>query len=289
VLRACIDIGSNTTRLLVADREDGVLTEVHQERAFTQIGSALGRDARIPDSKLEEVAEVVERQLASARELGVEDVRCVATAAVRHASNGGRLVEIIERRCPPTRVEILSGEQEARLAFIGAIGTMRQAPAARMAVLDVGGGSSELAIGDPPDRVLWWASLPLGSAELTGRIVHSDPPGVTELTEARRRIAEVLSSLEPPPVAIVVAVGGSATSCLGLTGARLHRAAVEEALALLAQDRAAVLAPRLGLDPGRVRLLPAGLLILQGLAERLGTDPMIGRGGLREGILLEGS
>ena len=285
--RACIDIGSNTTRLLVADCHGPCLEEVHQERSFTRIGRALRHDGRIPPDKLAEVALVVADQLASARHLGATEIRCVATASVRRAANGPELVERIAVACPGLAVEVLSGEEEARLAFVGAARTLEHGLTGPLGVVDVGGGSSEIVVGTAPDRVIWWASFPLGSGDIADGALHSDPPEADELDAARRRVDEVLAGVSPPHAEAAVAVGGSATSLLRLVGPVLDPPALERSLALLAGSPASEVAARYGLDPERVRLLPAGLLILQAVSARFAAPLRIGRGGIREGILLD--
>ena len=115
---ACVDIGSNTTRLLLAEFRDGSLRELMTQRVFTRLGKSIRRDGAIPAEKLEETAGVVERQVRHARELGAERIAIVATAAVRQARNGSELTGAIEAATGlPTRV--LSEEDEARLAFLG--------------------------------------------------------------------------------------------------------------------------------------------------------------------------
>ena len=289
VRRACIDIGSNTTRLLVAECEGGALREIHQERAFTRIGDALRHTGRIAPDKLAEVAEVVSGQLASARRLGSESVRCVATASVRRATNGHELVASVERVCGGLEVEILSGADEARLAFSGVARTLEEQPDGPLGVVDVGGGSSELAVGTPPDGVSWWVSVPLGSGDLADICLRSDPPSRAELEDARARVHEVLAGVRPPRPAVAVAVGGSATSVRRLVGPVLDSEAIRAALDTLVALRAADVARRFAMDAQRVALLPAGLVILEAVSTLLEAPLRIGRGGLREGILLEGA
>jgi exopolyphosphatase/guanosine-5'-triphosphate,3'-diphosphate pyrophosphatase len=288
VRRACIDIGSNTTRLLVAECGGGELHEIHQERAFTRIGAALRHTGRIAPEKLEEVAEVVSGQLASARRLGAESVRCVATASVRRATNGHELVASIERLCDGLQVEILSGADEARLAFSGVARTLEEEPDGPLGVVDVGGGSSELVVGTPPDGVSWWVSVPLGSGDLADICLRSDPPSPAELEDARARVREVLAGVRPPHAAVAVAVGGSATSVRRLVGPVLDAEAITAALETLGALRAADVARRFAMDAQRVALMPAGLVILEAVSTLLEVPLRIGRGGLREGILLEG-
>ncbi|HEY2771885.1 MAG TPA: hypothetical protein VGI87_15020 [Solirubrobacteraceae bacterium] len=284
--RACIDIGSNTTRLLVADCAGEGLAEVHQERAFTRIGRDVVIEGEISAAKISEVVTVVCDQLERARGLGAGQVHAVATAAIRHAPNGRALVEAVEDACG-LEINVLSGEQEARLAFLGAARTLGHVPGGSLAVVDVGGGSSELVVGTAPDTIAWSTSFAVGSGELSDRCLHSDPPSEQELADARASLVEALEGVEPPPAAEAVAVGGSATSLRAVAGSRLDGEAFRRALALLGSDRAAELARQFGLDAERVRLLPAGLLILQAASELLRAPLQIGRGGVREGVLLE--
>jgi exopolyphosphatase/guanosine-5'-triphosphate,3'-diphosphate pyrophosphatase len=283
---ACIDIGSNTTRLLVADCQGGELVAVHQERAFTHLGRGRLDDGTITHHKLEEVTGVVAAQLARARELGATDVRGIATAAIRRAPNGGELASTIRDACG-LEVEVLTGEQEARLAFLGASRTLGHAPEGELGVVDVGGGSSELVVGTLPDGVRWSASFGLGSGDLTDSQLHSDPPSELELAEARSVIDRELSGLEVPHPTEAVAVGGSAASLRRVAGPLLDADAFGGALQLLCAEPARVIARLFELDIERVRLLPAGLLILQAAAELFAAPLRVGLGGIREGLLLE--
>jgi len=286
VRRACIDIGSNTTRLLVAECDGTDLVEVHQEREFTRIGRGLLRDGTIGQAKIAEVVAVVAAQLRSAREYGAADVRGVATAAIRSAVDGAALVAAIRGTCGLV-VEILSGEEEARLAFVGAAGTLDHLPVGEVGVVDVGGGSSELVVGTAPNQVRWCASFAVGSGDLADGCLRSDPPSGSELTQARAQIARALDGLEVPRPAEAVAVGGSATSLRRLAGPVLDAEAFARSLGLLTSQRAVEIARQFTIDHERVRLLPAGLLILEAASERFGAALHVGRGGLREGVLLE--
>src|SRR5918911_1511123 len=135
---ACIDIGSNTTRLLV----------LASQRAFTRIGKALLDGGSIPEEKIAETAEVVSSQARAARELGAEEIVAVATAAIREAANRDELAAAVEA-AGGMPLWILTGDEEARLAFVGATRTLTDPTEDTVAVIDVGGGSTELAIGSP--------------------------------------------------------------------------------------------------------------------------------------------
>jgi len=282
----CIDIGSNTTRLLVADSDGGRLQWVHQERSFTRLGHELAERGAIGPAKIAEVVAVVRDQHDSARMHGASDVRAVATEAVRSAANGDELCAAI-RRATGLTVEVLSAREEARLAFVGVAGTLLESPVGELGVVDVGGGSSELVVGAPPDCVRWWASVPIGSGELAHPLLRADPPTAGELAAAREQIAAELGRLDVPRPAVAVAVGGSATSLSRLAGGVLDRASLDRSLALLARERSIEIARRFVIDPERARLLPAGLLILEGVARAFRSPLLIGQGGIREGVLLE--
>jgi exopolyphosphatase/guanosine-5'-triphosphate,3'-diphosphate pyrophosphatase len=284
---ACIDIGSNTTRLLVADCEDGHLRAVQQSRAFTGIGRAISSEGMISAPKVAEVGEVVAAQLEQPRSLGAEQISCVATASVRRAVNQEVLVRWIERRCPSLTVRVLSAEEEARLAFMGAARTLSDPPKGLLGLIDVGGGSSEIVVGDPLTGVSWWASLPIGSGELSAELVHSDPPSPAELAQVRARVQAALDGLQPPRPALAVAVGGSASSLLQMTGGVLDAEALARALQLVTARPAAAVAIDTGLDLERVQLLPAGLVILEEARQRFDQPLLVGSGGLREGVLLQ--
>jgi exopolyphosphatase/guanosine-5'-triphosphate,3'-diphosphate pyrophosphatase len=283
---ACVDIGSNTTRLLLAECRDGTLRELMTQRVFTRIGKSIRRDGAIPEEKLDETTGVVERQVRHARELGAERIAIVATAAVRQARNGADLTDAIEAVTGlPTRV--LSEEDEARLAFLGASRTLGSPFEGNLAVVDVGGGSTEIAIGKVEEGVIWSQSFRVGSGFLADSYLISDPPSAHELQAARAHAGGTFEGLRTPPIDRAVASGGSATSLRRMAGAELSHEALERAIRLLASAPATELAERFELDPERVRLLPAGVLILEAVGDALGLALKIGNGGIREGVVLE--
>lgn len=283
---ACIDIGSNTTRLLVAEAEDGRLRELMAQRAFTRIGRSLSRSGKIPGEKLEETAEVVSVQARLARELGADRIVVVATAAIRDAKNGSELTAVIEQRTG-LPVRVLTGDEEARLAFAGATKTLGVPVEGQVAVVDVGGGSTEIAIGTVPHGVSWCESFRIGSGFLADAYLRSDPPGIAELQALRSHAQGVFEGLVVPPSGSAVAVGGSATSLRRLVGAALEHETFERALRVLATTPVDEVARRFELDPERVRLMPAGIAVLEEISTRLDMPLSIGKGGLREGIVLE--
>jgi exopolyphosphatase / guanosine-5'-triphosphate,3'-diphosphate pyrophosphatase len=287
LVRACIDIGSNTTRLLVAERNGaGRLREVCQQRAFTRIGRALKQDGAMAPEKVAEIAEVVALQAKLANEVGAQTLRAVATAAIRQAANREDLIEAIRARAG-VEVHVLTDEEEARLAFVGATRTLTEPTTDTIAVVDVGGGSSEIAIGTLDGGMVWSTSMRIGSGLLADSYLRSDPPSVQELERARTHVAGSFEGLEMPEVQLGIAVGGSATSLRRLVGAVLEPDTLERGMRVLASAPRAEVARRFELDPERVKLLPAGIAILQEASDRLGLTLQIARGGLREGVILE--
>jgi exopolyphosphatase/guanosine-5'-triphosphate,3'-diphosphate pyrophosphatase len=283
---ACIDIGSNTTRLLVADVGDAQLRELVTQRAFTRIGKSLLAGGAIPVEKIAETADVVRTQTAVAREVGAREVVAVATAAIRNAPNRDQLVAAVED-AGDMRISVLTSEEEARLSFVGATRTMLQPADGTIAVLDVGGGSSEIAVGEPDGRMTWSASFRIGSGFLADSYLRSDPPSVEELENVRRHVTGAFEGLEPPPAESAVAVGGTATSLRRMVGAELSHETLERGIRVLSSTPIGEIARRFELDPERVRLLPAGILVLEAMSEVLRLPVRIARGGLREGMLLE--
>jgi exopolyphosphatase / guanosine-5'-triphosphate,3'-diphosphate pyrophosphatase len=286
LIYGCIDIGSNTTRLLVADVEDGHLRELVTQRAFTRIGRSLAGGGAIPAEKIAETADVVATQARIAREVGAEEIVTVATAAIRSAPNRDDLAAAVEE-AGGMAMTVLSGNEEARLAFIGAARTLSTPAEGTLAVLDVGGGSTEVAVGEPDGSVAWSASFRIGSGFLADAYLRSDPPSAAELGAVRQHVEGTFEGLRPPPAESAVAVGGTATSLRRLVGAELSYETLERGVRVLSATPIGEVARRFELDPERVKLLPAGILVLEALSQCLNLPLRIARGGLREGVLLE--
>ena len=281
---ACVDIGSNTTRLLVAAREDGHTRTVHAERAFVALALAATGGAA-GAAVVARLATVVARHVAVAREHGAQAVHVVGTAALREAADRASLVAAVEAAAG-LPVRILSGEEEALLTFAGALATLDPPPAGAVGVADVGGGSSELTVGTAAAGVTWSSSVPVGSGVLIHRHVRNDPPDAAELQAMRAAVAQAIGGLDVPAPDVALAVGGSAVSLARLAGGELDDHGLERALALLCSEPAARVAARTGLPELRVRLLPAGLLLLAGASRAFGAPLQVAPGGLREGVVL---
>jgi exopolyphosphatase/guanosine-5'-triphosphate,3'-diphosphate pyrophosphatase len=290
---ACVDIGSNTTRLLVAEIADGHLHELLSQRAFTHLGAGREPDDSIPAAKITQLAHVVASQVRHAREIGSHRIRVVATAALRSAVNRDALVAAVEQAAG-VPVAVLSAEEEARFAFTGVTRMLPHAPVGEVGVVDVGGGSTELVCGTVARGVSWFVSFLIGSGLLADHHLHSDPPSAAELHAMREHIARVFESIQTPPRSaayaaprMAYAVGGGATSLRRLVGADIEPGALARGLRVLSGTPIADVARRFELDPERVRLLPAGILLLERASVVLGVPLRIAGGGLREGIVLE--
>jgi exopolyphosphatase/guanosine-5'-triphosphate,3'-diphosphate pyrophosphatase len=282
----CIDIGTNTTRVLVAEARGGRLTEVLQRRSFTRLGRGLAPGGAIPAARIAENAGVVAEQIALAEQAGAQAIRVVATACIRVAANRDEFLRAMSEH-GGVEVSVLDGEEEARLAFLGATRTLPERLDGRVAVVDVGGGSTEIAIGTIDRGVEWWESLAFGSGFLADAYLADDPPSAEQLDEVRFHAAQMLGGVDPPPVDVAVAVGGSAASLRRLVGDVLGHGSLEQALGELTSGPATAVAARFGLDPQRVRLMPAGLLALEAAGRLLDRPLRIARGGLREGVLID--
>jgi exopolyphosphatase/guanosine-5'-triphosphate,3'-diphosphate pyrophosphatase len=285
MLCAAIDIGSNTTRVLVAEPLDGQLRTVMEQRAYTRIGKDAKRGGAITAEKVAEVAEVVATQVRLAEELGAEAIRTVATAAIRESTNRDEVAAEIGR-VAGVSVDVLSDEEEGRLAFIGATKTLGHPVEGEIAVVDVGGGSSEIVTGTVTGGVSSIQSFKIGSGSLAEEHLANDPPSASEIRALRDAIGDFFEDVEVPQPDQAVAVGGSATSLRKLVGAALEYETLERAVRVLSGDPIADVARRFELDPRRVHILPAGVLILEKLSELLGQPLQIGKGGLREGVIL---
>jgi exopolyphosphatase/guanosine-5'-triphosphate,3'-diphosphate pyrophosphatase len=286
MLCAAIDIGSNTTRVLVGEPIDGQLKKVMEQRAYTRISKAVDGEGAIRPAKVEEIGELVATQVRLAREIGAVEIRAVATAAVRDASNG-RLVAAAISAAAGVEVQILSGEEEGRLSFIGATSALGHPVDGPIGVVDVGGGSTEVILGTVSEGVDEVTSWRIGSGVLADELISGDPPSAAEIRRVRDHIEDFFDGVEIEHPGQAVAVGGSATSLRRLVGAVLEYETLERAIRVLSADPSVDVARRFELDPRRVRILTTGVLLLEKVSELLGQPLQIGKGGLREGIILD--
>jgi exopolyphosphatase/guanosine-5'-triphosphate,3'-diphosphate pyrophosphatase len=278
-----VDVGSNTVRLHVA--HDG--RPVYGERALLGLGEAVERLGSIPARQLDEVGATVARYVEHARTCGADAVEVLVTSPGRQAANGDELLARIERSAD-VPVRLLSAVDEARLGFTGALAGTRVPAGRRVAVVDVGGGSVQIAVGTRRDGPSWIRSVDIGSMRLTSRCVTSDPPGLEALRHARVEVDRYLDELDPPEPRTAFAVGGSARALRRVAqSARLGRDELAGAIALLAETPSPDVAARYDMPLERARTLAAGAVIFAALADLLEVRFRLGRGGVREGAALD--
>jgi exopolyphosphatase / guanosine-5'-triphosphate,3'-diphosphate pyrophosphatase len=282
---AAVDLGTNSIRLLVARFAEGEPepVELSRDMVITRIGQGVDRTGKIGEEPLRRTLAVLERYCRRARALGADRIHLAATSAVRDASNRDDLARAVERLTGDP-MEVLSGEQEAELSFVGATRGLDAEPP--FLVLDIGGGSTEFVLGSgggPPQAAL---STRMGSVRLTERFVRSDPPSYQELDTLDEAISKVLSGVEDRmPVhdaRTLVAVAGTPTTvqaiALGLPEydpSVLHRSILprdnaESVFRMLADMTVRERRELPVMAPGREDVIPAGAAILVGVMRRWG-------------------
>ena len=256
------------------------------EKVSARLGAGVEKKGKIEPGRLELAAEAISLFAKIAALNGVAEPTVLATSAVRDAENGPELTERV-RELTGLKMRLISGEEEAALGFRGAVsavGTSWEGPAL---VVDLGGGSAQLIVGEASSGPLMQVSQPLGSNRTTERFVENDPPKKKELRALDEHVREMMPGWGLSQRVSVVAVGGSARAMLKitqdtLTVERLRRLALE-----ISDRPSAVLAREHGLAPERARVLPAAITTLAAILEHFDRDRLtVARGGLREGTLL---
>lgn len=289
---AAIDIGTVTTRLLVADVSSDGIREVERSTDITHLGAGLSETGELTPDAMQRVASIIGGYSARMRELGVESHRAVATSASRDARNGETFLELLAER--GVRPEIIEGAKEAELSFSGATSQMS---GTGIMVVDCGGGSTELVTGDVLEdedgrrsRITSARSIDVGSRRMTDLFLHSDPPGRAELDEARSwavgELRGYFDRLEERPREMV-AVAGTATSLAAIRqelevydatavhGFRLPGSDLADLLEMLASMTLERRRGVTGLHPDRAGVIVAGTLILETVLALAGLESMV--------------
>jgi exopolyphosphatase / guanosine-5'-triphosphate,3'-diphosphate pyrophosphatase len=279
---AAVDLGSNSTRLLVADVEDGQLDDVVRRLKITRLGEGVDERKRLLPAPIARVRNVLTDFRRETEALGAERTLAVATSAVRDAENGEAFLGEVEWSYG-FATRLLSGDEEAELSFRGA--SAGRTLAADTLMIDIGGGSTELVVGGL-DGLSFHDSIDMGGVRLTERFLHSDPPTSEELQTCAAAARELLAEQVPRDVRPQSAIGvaGTITSIaaldLGLSeydpdrveGHRLSRDGIRTQLERLAslplQERREVPA----LDPDRAPVIVAGTVILGEVLDHFGLD-----------------
>lgn len=304
--RAAVDSGTNSTRLLVVDADGD---EVSRRSVITRLGAGVDANGRLDDGALERTLAVIREYRDVWREAGVDpaDVRVAATSAVRDAADRDRYFDAVVEETG-VRAEVLSGDEEARLSFAGAAGAVEvDGP---VLVIDVGGGSTELIVGDADGRLQAAQSMQVGAVRVTERCLPGNPPTRADVEAARSMIAEELEAAEG-----ALAIGGGALSLVrsvvGVAGtvttlAAVHADAaspddpslhghripveavstlVDRLLAMTVEERAALTA----MPAGRADVIAGGALVLEAVLLRAGVDRLVvSRADILDGLVADG-
>jgi len=297
---AAVDVGTNSTRLLVGDVDGGEIVAEHaREMVITRLGKGVDRTGRFDPAALARTLEVLAGYAETCRRLGVARRRLVATSATRDAADRRAFLDGV-RDLLGVDAEVLTGQAEAATAYRGATATLEgDLPTL---VVDIGGGSTELILGDGrAARAM--ISLDIGCVRLFERHLHHDPPTAEEAAALRTDVATHLAAvgdvLDPSAADRVVGVAGTVTTvtaiALGLDAydpRRIHRATLDAAEIAAVADKltAMTVAERAALPVmarGREDVIAAGALLLDGLVRRFSIRQVIAsETDILDGILL---
>jgi exopolyphosphatase/guanosine-5'-triphosphate,3'-diphosphate pyrophosphatase len=269
-----IDVGSNTTRLLVANAAADGLDPLETQKLRLALGEEIERHGAVSAVHVAAAAKAVRGMAAAARRKRVASLDVFLTAPGRQATNSAELVAALSRAAG-VQARVLTKEEEGALAYRGAILTADVALPSRIAVCDIGGASTEIAVGRPDRDPDWVESVDLGSVRLTTRAGDMS-------TEAETAFAR----LDPPEVEAGLAVGGSARAARRLVGAELGESELAEALRIVETMSPREVTRRFGVDRARAEILPAGVILLAEVRRKLGVTLHVCGGGIREGAVL---
>ncbi|EID55116.1 Ppx/GppA phosphatase family protein [Saccharomonospora xinjiangensis] len=299
---AAIDCGTNSIRLLVAElthRHDGSvdLRDLHREMRIVRLGQGVDATGRLAPEALERTREALKAYAVAARRKGVERLRMVATSATRDASNRDEFFAMT-RELLGTEAEVISGDEEARLSFAGAVGE-QDPDDGPFLVVDVGGGSTELVLGTWDGRAadVWAArSVDIGCVRLTERTLRSDPPTAEEIAEAEdvvvRTLEPAFESVDVSKARRWIGVAGTVTTLSAIAqklpeydSERTHlsslaRADLDTVVGELLVSDHETRAANPVIHPGRVDVIGGGGLVVRVLAEQIAqrggpADPLV--------------
>jgi exopolyphosphatase / guanosine-5'-triphosphate,3'-diphosphate pyrophosphatase len=287
--RAALDIGSNTIRLLVAQVSGDNLIPNEDTSEFVRLGKGVDASGELREDRIVAAIEAIKHLSARATELGADGVTAIATSAVRDASNREDFVYRI-RDATGIRVRILSGDEEARLTYLGA--TLGSPIENGAVICDLGGGSAELIFATS-SGMQWARSLQIGSGRLTEQFMHHDPPTNDELDALRRQVRVLLRNLPPADATSSILTGGTASHIAyllekGGDRTQVNRAELDRVVTLVGSESADQLVNGRGVRRERAEVLPAGVTAAVAIVEYYDTpNVIITRRGIREGVIVD--
>ncbi len=273
-----VDIGTNSTRLLVADVDpaSGVVAELHRESQVTRLGDRVDAGGRLSEEAIARVRSTLTNYRATIERFGCEANLAVLTSAVRDASNGAEFTKLVRHEFD-LDARVLSGDEEAQLTFLGAMSDRDGSSVEQTVVIDIGGGSTEFIVGTD-HRASFHVSVQAGVLRMSERHIHTDPPAPSELqdlaADTRAIFRNSLPAEQCAAVTCAIAVAGTATSAAAIDqeldpydpvrvhGYPLLLATVELLIARLADMTEAQRREVVGLHPDRARTIVAGMILL---------------------------
>jgi exopolyphosphatase / guanosine-5'-triphosphate,3'-diphosphate pyrophosphatase len=296
---AVLDVGTNSVKFHVGERAaDGTWTKLVDRAAVTRLGEGLVEGGELGAEPMARTIDAIAEMVDQASDLEAEAIAAVATAGVRMASNGPAFVEAVRERTG-VGIEVISGEEEARLAYLAATSTLPVAGSA-LVVFDTGGGSSQFSFGTP-SKVDERFSVNVGAARFTEAFQLDGAVDEATLAEARAAIATDLGALDGRAVPdTLIGLGGANTNLAAVRhalrdydpdvvhGTLLDRGEIDRQIELYrtrpAEDRRSIV----GLQPARAPVILAGALIVRTVLEKLGAASLtVSDRGLRHGLLVE--
>jgi exopolyphosphatase/guanosine-5'-triphosphate,3'-diphosphate pyrophosphatase len=288
---AAVDIGSTSVHLLVAEVSGHGLEPLLDVSELLGLGDRIEATGMLGRSGRGLLVATLVEYAASARALGVAPGAIVfaGTDPLRHAADGARACAEIER-ATGVAVHVLSQAEEGALTLLGVVGS--RAPIDEVAVLDIGGGSTEIIVAGP-EGIRSVVGLPIGASRLTAAVGAADPPSRADLAALRAEAGRAVAAGPDLPLDAVIAVGGTAYGLArvaagpGGTERVLDRDRLRTVMALIATEPSAEVAARFGLNPRRAKVLPAGGAIVEALIERYGIERIeASEAGIRDGLVL---
>lgn len=295
---AVIDVGTNSVKLHIGERApDGTWRTIADRAEVTRLGEGLDDTGRLRPEPIARTVDAIGAMAEEAAGLGVEAIAAVGTAGMRIAPNAGELVAAVRARFG-VEIEVIPGEDEARLAYLAA--TSALGIAGGVVVFDTGGGSSQFTFG-APGRIAEQFSVNVGAARFTERFGLDRAVPQETVAAARDAIGVELSRLDGPPAPeLVVGMGGGVTNMaavsLGLArydpeeiqGTRLDVAEIERQIELYRTRSADQRRELTGLQPNRAEVILAGACIVRTVLDKLGVDSLVvSDRGLRHGVIVE--
>ncbi|HET9124000.1 MAG TPA: Ppx/GppA phosphatase family protein [Solirubrobacteraceae bacterium] len=283
---AVVDIGSNSTRLLIAARSDGTLTELVRHSHVTRLGAGVDREGHLDPDAMQRVFDVLEGYREEITAHRCASAVAVLTSAVRDSANGAEFAARVRERYG-IEPHILTGDEEAQLTYLGATSARDPADRTPTLVLDIGGGSTEMVIGEGAD-VRFHVSTQAGVVRQSERHLHADPPPAGELDAIMQDVATILADAVPAAerarVERAIAVAGTATSLAAIAQSlepydpervEGYRVTLAECGRILDRLAAMPLAQRrevAGLHPDRAPTILAGAIIFREVLKLFGLD-----------------